>query len=172
MSIFKRLFARKRQKDEAAAQLYRRIVEQARLPEFYESLGVPDSVEGRFDLLALHAFLVMEALSPTEPEGAQALFDLMFDDLESNLRELGASDIRIGARVKKLAQDFLGRSHAYRTALENQDDSLLMAALDRNVFAKAASTPLALQTLAHYTRRCRAAQETANAQFPPIEMAT
>ncbi|TAN46421.1 MAG: hypothetical protein EPN26_15150, partial [Rhodospirillales bacterium] len=134
-----------------------------------DELGVPDSVEGRFDLLALHAFLVMEALGPDNPKQAQKLFDLMFDDMESNLRELGVSDIRIGARVKKLAQDFFGRSEAYRKALENNDDSDLIAALDRNVFARAPTHPAHLEHLARYVRQCRAAPMTGQAHFPKIE---
>jgi cytochrome b pre-mRNA-processing protein 3 len=166
MSLLKRLFARKGPSLETVA-LYGRIVAQARLPVFYRDLGVPDTPEGRFDLLALHAFLVMDGLSPAEPAQAQSLFDLMFDDMEVNLRELGASDIRIGARVKKLAQDFFGRSQAYRNALKDNDKTSLMAALDRNLFAKSQVQPAQLEALADYVTLLWGRTETSQGQFLP-----
>jgi cytochrome b pre-mRNA-processing protein 3 len=168
MSLLKRLFGHNGPSAETVA-LYGRIVESARRPVFYAEFGVPDTPEGRFDLLALHAFLVMDGLSQEAPEAAQKLFDLMFDDMEVNLRELGASDIRIGARVKKLAQDFFGRSQAYRSALMADDRQALIAALDRNLFARTQATAKQLDALADYVTAHWRAQETRNGRFdPPI----
>lgn len=167
MSLLKRLFGHRGLGAETVA-LYGRIVARSREPVFYAVMGVPDSPEGRFDLLALHAFLVMDALSPTAPKAAQALFDLMFDDMEVNLRELGASDIRIGARVKKLAQDFFGRSEAYRNALKNNDKQGLMAALDRNLFASTTAQEAHLALLAEYVTAAWGREEAARGEFPPI----
>ncbi|MBI5121549.1 MAG: ubiquinol-cytochrome C chaperone [Rhodospirillales bacterium] len=167
MSLLKRLFGR-RGPDAGTVALYGRIVARAREPVFYASLGVPDSPEGRFDLLVLHAFLVMDALSQTQPQAAQSLFDLMFDDMEVNLRELGASDIRIGARVKSLAQDFFGRSEAYRNALVDKDKPALMAALDRNLFAKKAAEAAHLALLAEYVAAAWGREAVAEGEFPPI----
>jgi len=133
--------------------LYRAIVAQARREEFYRLLGVPDSLEGRFDLIALHAFLVLEPLSRRAPSLAQALFDHMFADFDVNLREMGVSDMTLGRRIKKLAESFMGRSAAYRQALAKPDDSDLIAALDRNLFAKVRSDPRCLAALAAYVRR-------------------
>lgn len=166
MSLIKKLFGRKARKPETVA-LYGRIVAQARQPGFYAVLGVPDTPDGRFDLLALHAFLVMDALSQNSPQQAQDLFDLMFDDMEVNLRELGASDIRIGARVKKLAQDFFGRSQAYRNALKENDKAALIDALDRNLFAKAAADPVQLARLADYVIASRDLPGVGDAVFLP-----
>ncbi|MBF0267181.1 MAG: hypothetical protein HQL44_01185 [Alphaproteobacteria bacterium] len=166
MSLIKKLFGGNTPQP-ATVERYGRIVARAREPGFYAQFMVPDSPEGRFDLLTLHAFLVMEALSRTHPEEAQELFDLMFDDMEVNLRELGASDIRIGARVKKLAQGFFGRSQAYRQALEANDAAALIAALDRNLFAAAKADPGHLALLADYVLLAWTRPETAQAQFPP-----
>lgn len=165
MSLFKKIFGRKKVRP-ATIERYRRIVTQTRLPAFYTDFGVPDTPEGRFDLLALHAFLVMDRLSQTAPAEAQELFDLMFDDMEVNLRELGASDIRIGAKVKKLAQDFFGRSHAYRMALKAGDRAALTDALDRNLFAKSASNPRHLAAIADYAAQAFGRDETGEAHFP------
>lgn len=167
MSLLKRLFGR-RGPDAGTVALYGRIVARAREPFFYASLGVPDSPEGRFDLLTLHAFLVMDSLSPADPQAAQALFDLMFDDMEANLRELGASDIRIGARVKKLAQDFFGRSQAYRNALKDNDKNALMAALERNLFANKGAEAAHLALLADYVAAAWGRESVAEGEFPPV----
>lgn len=167
MSLLKRLFGRQGPDAETVA-LYGRIVARSREPAFYACLGVPDSPEGRFDLLTLHAFLVMDALSQSRPQAAQALFDLMFDDMEVNLRELGASDIRIGARVKKLAQGFFGRSEAYRNALKDNDNIALRAALDRNLFAQNATDAAHLALLADYMAAAWGREGTARGDFPPI----
>ena len=80
---------------------------QARQPGFYRDCGVPDSVDGRFELIALHTFLVLHRLkadaTDTEALG-QALFDVMFQDMDQSLRELGAGDLGVGPRVKRMAQ--------------------------------------------------------------------
>jgi cytochrome b pre-mRNA-processing protein 3 len=135
------------------AALYQAIVGQARREEFYRRQGVPDTVDGRFDLIALHAFLVMEPLAGRDPALAQALFDHMFADFDINLREMGVSDVMLGRRIKKLAQAFLGRSEAYRQALARPDDADLIAALDRNLYAKVKAEPAALAAMALYVRR-------------------
>lgn len=167
MSLLGRLFKGGGKDDPGTVSLYERIVAQSRLPAFYARLGVPDTPEGRFDLLALNAFLVMDPLGKSDPRAAQRLFDLMFDDMEVNLRELGVSDIRIGARVKKLAQDFYGRSQAYREALRVGDRPALMAALDRNLYAKQPSRPELLAAMAAYAEAAWVYPGIESGQFPP-----
>lgn len=131
------LFAGK-QHNPAAVALYRRIVEQARLPDFYTRHGVPDSLDGRFDMIVLHTFLVMRRLraiasKPTD-DLSQDLFDLLFADMDSNLREIGVGDLGVGKRVKKMAQAFYGRVEAYEAGLTATDDALLTDALARNLY--------------------------------------
>ncbi len=92
----------KRDPQEARARaLYEGVVAQARQPGFYRDCGVPDSVDGRFELIALHAFLVLHRLKadPTDTAAlGQALFDVMFQDMDQSLRELGAGDLGVGPR--------------------------------------------------------------------------
>ncbi|HZB92721.1 MAG TPA: ubiquinol-cytochrome C chaperone family protein [Stellaceae bacterium] len=114
---------------------YRRIVERAREPVFYTDWGVPDTLDGRFELLALHAFLVLHRLKRdhAETQGfAQALFDTMFADLDRALREMGVGDLGVGRRVKEMARGFYGRILAYEEGLA--DPAALDAALRRNLY--------------------------------------
>ena len=111
-------------------------VEQARQPRFYTEMGVPDTVDGRFDMIALHVFLVLRRLKPENARSkatAQALFDTMFDDMDRGLRELGAGDLGVGRRVKVMAKAFYGRIAAYDQGLLSDDENLDEAVL-RNIF--------------------------------------
>lgn len=130
-------FRRSRDKD-VARRLYAAILARAREPVFYEDFQVPDSVDGRFDMVALHVFLMLRRLKRDLPATArlsQALFDLMFVDMDENLREMGVGDLAVGRRVKDMAKAFLGRMAAYEAALaEGDGDAALVEALRRNVF--------------------------------------
>ena len=141
--------------EEPAAALYATLVGQARRPEFYARCGVPDTLDGRFDLIALHLFLVLHRLKrdhPASAELAQAVFDLMFHDMDGSLREMGAGDLGVGRRVKTMIQGLYGRIAAYETGL-SQDDGSLQAALRRNVFGTTEPEQAALEALAGYVRR-------------------
>lgn len=135
MRLF-RLFRGDRSAARAAESLYATIVAQARRPEFYTLLGVPDTVDGRFDMIALHMFLVLQRLKQAGPKAAQvsqSLFDTMFADMDRNLREMGAGDLGVGRRVRAMAEGLYGRIAAYEEGLTG-DDVMLAAALRRNVF--------------------------------------
>lgn len=140
-----------------AAGLYAALVAQARRPEFYTRLGVPDSLDGRFELVALHAFLVLRRLK-SDAEGAaagQALVDLFVEDMDASLREMGAGDLGVGRRVKAMAQALYGRIAAYEAGLAGSEQTLA-GALRRNVFGTAAEPgpdPAVLDGLAAYVRR-------------------
>jgi cytochrome b pre-mRNA-processing protein 3 len=98
-------------------------------------------LDGRFDLIALHAFLVidrLQALPEPGPALAQAVFDAMFSDMDINLREIGVSDLRVGKRVRAMWEGFHGRSKAYAEAVQASDHAALEAALARNVWRGAA----------------------------------
>lgn len=149
-------FRRRSDKSEPAASLYGLIVEQARAPVFFTELGVPDTVIGRFEMIALHAFLVFHRLRDLGQEGrdlAQATHDLMFVDMDRSLRELGIGDMGIGKRVKLLARNLYGRIAAYEAGLESGEPEL-SDALARNVYATAQATqPERIAVLAAYLRR-------------------
>jgi cytochrome b pre-mRNA-processing protein 3 len=99
--------------------IYGMIVTQAREPVFYRDLGVPDTVDGRFDLLLLHLWMVLRRLRTTEDgmEPAQALFDRFCEDMDDNLREMGVGDLAVPRRMQAFGEAFYGRSRAYDLAL-------------------------------------------------------
>jgi cytochrome b pre-mRNA-processing protein 3 len=104
----------RRRPAEAAELLYRVAVGQARAEDFYRRLGVPDSVDGRFELVALHVWLLCRRLKG-EPAAAgftQDLVEIFFADMDVSLRELGAADNRVGPRVKRMIEAFHGRAAA------------------------------------------------------------
>ena len=113
------MFRRSKPETEFAAALYVRTAEQARATELFEGCGIPDTLDGRFDSLALHAALMIERLL-REPDGeplAQAFFDAMFRHLDLTLREIGVQDLGVGRRIKIMAEGLHGRALAYREAL-------------------------------------------------------
>lgn len=118
--------------------LYGAAVAAARNPWFFGALGVPDSLDGRFDLVGLHAALLIRRLrKDPDPRGAQlaqAVFDAMFADMDVNLREMGVGDLSVGKRVKRMWEAFHGRARAYEAALDAGDRPALAAALQRNVW--------------------------------------
>lgn len=153
--MFKRLFARPAETGPAAL-LYGAAVAQAREPEFYVRLGVPDTVDGRFELVAIHVFLVLHRLKgggAWADRVGQALFDLMFADMDHNLREMGAGDLGVGPRVKSMARAFYGRVAAYQDGLAAGDE-VLSAALRRNLYGTVPSPDdRAIADIADYIRR-------------------
>jgi cytochrome b pre-mRNA-processing protein 3 len=151
----------------AARRLYLQAVEQARHPELYLRRGVPDTPDGRFDMVVLHVVLVMRRLKRDHDqtaETAQALFDLMFADMDQNLREMGVGDVGIGPRVKAMAKGFFGRLAAYDVALSAEDDLALCAALRRNLYRKCAPLDADVAAVAVYMR-----QEAAKLDAMPIK---
>jgi cytochrome b pre-mRNA-processing protein 3 len=92
--------------------LYQKIVDQSRLPIFYEELKISDDTTGRFELLTLHMFFILNSLKNDKQFGQQ-LFDAMFTDMDLSLREMGVSDLGVGRRIKALAQKFYHRIANY-----------------------------------------------------------
>jgi cytochrome b pre-mRNA-processing protein 3 len=137
---------------EAIHEIYRIIVERARHPHFYTELGVPDTVDGRFEMVTLHAFLVLRHLkrvSESASETGQALFDVMFEDMDLSLREMGAGDMGVGKRVKAMVQAFYGRIASYEAGLAGTADEMENA-LARNVYATTTPETAHLSGLAAY----------------------
>lgn len=109
--------------------IYGMIVAQAREPVFYRAFAVPDTVNGRFDMVLLHLWLVLRRLKST-PEGselAQALFDHFCSDMDANLREMGVGDLTVPKRMQAFGEAFYGRSAAYDMALSEGTDALAQA---------------------------------------------
>lgn len=129
------MFRRRKPEDDFAAAIYKRVGEQARAAELFEACGIPDTLDGRFDALALHAALMIDRLR-REPDGevlAQAFFDAMFRHLDLTLREIGIQDLGVGRRIKIMAEGLHGRALAYREAL-NDGQVPLAEVLRRNAY--------------------------------------
>lgn len=140
--ILGRLRARAARRDRAHT-LYVALVEQARAPWFYRDLGVPDTLDGRFDMIALHAFLLLRRLRAAGAEGValgQAVFDVMLADMDQNLRQLGVGDLGVGRKVKAMTKAFMGRVGAYDQAF-GAGGAALAGALTRNVYRVEAPPP-------------------------------
>jgi cytochrome b pre-mRNA-processing protein 3 len=149
------LFHRNRHRD-TALRLYEIIVERAREPVFFTRYGVPDTLDGRFELLALHGFLVLNRLKKERSrtaELAQQLFDIMFSDLDRALREMGVGDLGVGRQVKTMAKAFYGRIGAYEAGLTTGDAGLGQA-LRRNLFGTVTVPDRCVDEIAAYVRDC------------------
>jgi cytochrome b pre-mRNA-processing protein 3 len=132
---------RRHRHERAAFQLYGSAVAAARDPYLYAALGVPDTLDGRFDAIVLYVYLVVRRLD-TEPHPgpalAQAVFDAMFLDMDVNLREMGVGDLSVGKRNRAMWEAFHGRSAAYAAVWD--DAVALQAAFTRN-FWRGADPP-------------------------------
>lgn len=150
-----------RAKDDSPYLLYRQLVNQARLPVFYIDFSVPDTVEGRFEMVALHAVLTMRRLKNQTPETkdfGQRVFDVMFDDMDQAMREMGVSDLKVGDKIRALAESYFGRIAAYEDGLAMSNNALLCDVIKRNVYGQAAQpTTEQVTALAAYIRDCVAA---------------
>lgn len=137
--------------------LYGTIVAQARSRAFYADYGVPDTVEGRFELLVLHLVLLLNRLGRTNQAGGQGhslgqrLFDVFCRDLDDNLREMGVGDMAVPRRMRRFAEAFYGRQSAYSAAISAADERELEKALARNIFGVIAVDERAVR-LARYAR--------------------
>lgn len=152
-------FFGRRRKPAQTGELYSAIVTQARKSDFYSRLDVPDTLDGRFDMIILHAFLVMRRLGRIGAEGralSQALFDLLFADMDNSLREIGVGDLSVGKKVKVMAQAFYGRVEAYEAGLNAADSAVLKLALTRNLYGTANPSDHGLGAMAAYVRRADA----------------
>jgi cytochrome b pre-mRNA-processing protein 3 len=114
--------------------IYGMIVTQAREPLFYRDLAVPDTVNGRFDLLLLHLWLVLRRLKSAEGGVAlsQGLFDHFCNDMDDNLRELGVSDLKVPKKMRAFGEAFYGRTAAYDMALTEGREALAQA-ISKNI---------------------------------------
>jgi len=131
--------------------LYARVAGAARAPGLYAALGVPDTVEGRFEALSLHVMLALRALRAAPPpadEVAGQLAEAFFRDMDAVLRESGVADAKVPKRMKTLAEAFYGRARAYDGPLDARDESALGEALARNATAGAPADGLARYALA------------------------
>ncbi len=155
---FASFFKRKDTAPDPVDSLYAALVGKARDPKFYTDLAVPDTVDGRFDMIVIHAMLVMRRLreSPAEVGATgQRLFDLMFLDMDRSLREMGVGDMSVGKHVKKMAKAFYGRAAAYEMGLDGAAD-LLPGVINLNLYRHNEPSADVLTRMASYLQRASA----------------
>lgn len=135
------LFKTRKNNRQIVDRQYALLTQAARLPQFYLSLDVPDTVMGRFEMLSLVMILYLRRTTKSQTSGqevAQEIIDAFFQDIDHSIRELGIGDQSVPKRMKKLAGMFYGRLEAYGQALDQKDDQGLAAALKRNIHPETA----------------------------------
>jgi cytochrome b pre-mRNA-processing protein 3 len=141
------IFARWRQRRAARAlidHIHGEIVAAARAPTLYADCGVPDDLDGRFEMVALHADLALRRLNALgASELAQELVDRVFEGFDDALREMAVGDAGVAKRMTKMAGAYFGRARAYAPALEAADAPALAEALARNALRAPEATPKA-----------------------------
>jgi cytochrome b pre-mRNA-processing protein 3 len=134
--------------------LYGVIVAQARSPHFYRACAVPDTVNGRLEMLLLHVFLFFQRVrreaDPIRLLGQQ-VFDRFCRDMDDNLREMGVGDLAVPKQMRQIGEAFYGRAKAYDGALAVPGDAALAKALLRNVYSGASGHAADARRLATYT---------------------
>ena len=117
--------------------IYEKVVLISRNQSFYTKLSVPDTIDGRFDLLVLFSVIVIFFLNHSGAKGkllSQMLFDKIFLDLDLSLREMGAGDAGVNIKIKKMVQSYMGRQKVYCESLENKDFQSLKRSIANNVY--------------------------------------
>jgi cytochrome b pre-mRNA-processing protein 3 len=136
------------------ASLYGTIVAQARSPAFYQAYGVPDTVNGRLEMIMLHVVLFLlrvEREAPPIRALGQGLFDQFCSDMDASVREMGVGDLAVPRKMRRIGEAFYGRQAAYGSALAQSEPIPLQAALERNVYGEKAD-PDCVARLATYVR--------------------
>ncbi len=119
-----RWFAGRAARKEAAEKIYDSIVAQSRNPGFYLHCSVPDTLSGRFDMLVIHMFIVLQILKIGGREGqllAQEIVEAFIREMDTMVRDLGVSDRNVPKEVRKIAQLFYGQLLAYSTTMQRND---------------------------------------------------
>jgi len=159
----RRFFSRFAQPKQTPAEiLFAAVVEASRQPALYEEYGVADTVDGRFEMLAMHLFACVHALTrgeESDPELARQTAEVFVQEMDATFRDIGISDKRIPRRVKALFSTYGGRLGAYGSALSGEGGTL-EEAIRRNIFEEEADPALSAR-LAAYLRGVLDALEAA-----------
>lgn len=159
--MFGQLFSRKSKgmpKRDVPYEIYGSLVARARNPVLYRDLGVPDTINGRFDMMVLHVFLLSHRLKDAGEgcrELSQDIFDAFLLDMDRGLREEGVGDTSVPKKLKKMTEVYYGRLRAYEQPIEIGDKEQLMAVINRNIFTDEHNNSCA-QALAEYMTRLHA----------------
>ncbi len=143
-----KILGKSKKRTEQVERVHAALVSRAREPVFFTRFNVADTLDGRFDLLALHAWLLLDRLRQTgQGDLAQGLTDAIFLSFDEGLRDLGTGDMGMGRRIKAMADAFYGRMQAYSAS---GDLASMAAALARNLYRGAEGRDVQSAALAHY----------------------
>lgn len=148
-----RLLGRSRADEQVAANLYASIVAQARQPALYSDFEVPDTVDGRFEMVVFHLVLLFHRLQAEDTPGqaiAQRVFDVFAIDMDTSLREMGVGDLGVPKRMKDVGRSFYGRLETYGKAIAESDRDSLTDALQRNLAPEGLAASPDCTALANY----------------------
>ena len=121
-----RLFARsaQRERDRSVALVHEQLVAAARAPQLYETMNVPDTMDGRFSMMILHLWLLGQRLKDAGPEArsfSQSVFDSALTQIERSMRESGVGDLTIPKRLDKMSRLHYGHINAFDAALRAEN---------------------------------------------------
>jgi cytochrome b pre-mRNA-processing protein 3 len=147
-------FRRRAEAARTAGELYGRVVAAARQPYFYKELGVADTPEGRFELVALHLFLVLEALRSRSDcrDVSRLTTEAFVSDMDDCMREMGVGDLTVPKKVRRAAAAFYERAANYRPGLEVSGNEKLTEALSHAVYKGDDERHRQASVLARYAR--------------------
>lgn len=157
------LFRKNKASHALMVRQYDLLTRAARNPVFFETMNVPDTVIGRFEMLSTVLILYFRRTATAGEQVkaiAQELVEAFFEDLDHSMRELGIGDTGVPKRMKKLAGMFYGRLDSYARALESNDIDALEAALRRNIHPENTDQALSMRRLADYMVRAENALKT------------
>jgi cytochrome b pre-mRNA-processing protein 3 len=149
-------FRRRAEARRRAQELYGSVVTAARQPSFYKDMGLPDTPEGRFELISLHLFLALESLNrqrAAELDLTQRTIEAFVTDMDDCMREMGVGDLAVPKKVKRAAAAFYQRAGAYRRGLSQPENSNLEGALRRYVFFANPGNDAGVTALVGYVRK-------------------
>ena len=155
--FFNSYLTTKHQKRGLVDTFYQKIVNVSRNKVFYTKLNIPDTLDGRFDLLALFSIIMNFSLSRSGSKGiefSQILFDKIFLDLDLSLRELGAGDAGVSIKIKDMIKSYMGRQKAYCACFENDNYIKLEKSIIRNIYRNVDQYDNEPKLLAKYCKKC------------------
>ena len=147
----------KHQKKNLVDSFYQKIVNVSRNKIFYTKLNIPDTLDGRFDLLSLFSIILIFSLSKSGKKGielSQILFDKIFLDLDLSLRELGAGDAGVHIKIKNMISSYMGRQKAYCICFENDNYIELEKSIIRNIYRNLIEYDNEPKLLVKYCKKC------------------
>jgi cytochrome b pre-mRNA-processing protein 3 len=172
MSLLDRLFGRTEDPRDALRPLWHSVIARARDPHWYAAGGVPDTLDGRFDMVALVMSLVLLRIEASEDHARDGvlLTELFVDDMDGQMRQIGFGDMVVGKQMGRIMSGLGGRIGAYRSALADADPAVLDAALVRNVWRGVEPEAAGLAHVAAAVRRLHTA--LTNLPVPTLLAAT